>query len=81
MVLFKNIHIWPKNGAHAHIWAYIFWPIGLIFFGNSGDYYQSISVRNPSYDAYFLFFGHFWREHGRGHQTWFDDYNCLLILI
>ena len=32
-----------------HIWAYVFghnsaiiWPIGLIFYGNSGDYYLSI---------------------------------------
>ena len=40
-----------KNGAHAHIWAYAFWPyqlfLGLIelkfFYGNSGDYYLSIS--------------------------------------
>ena len=44
LVSFKNIHIWPKNGTHAHIWAYFFghnwaisWPIGLKIFVSSGD--------------------------------------------
>ena len=39
LVLFKNIYIWPKKGAYAHIWAYvfgynsaIFGPIGLTIF-------------------------------------------------
>ena len=26
LVSFKNIHIWLENCAHAHIWAYLFWP-------------------------------------------------------
>ena len=38
--------VMAKNGAHAHIWAYVFWPIWVNwaenFYGNSGDYYLSI---------------------------------------
>ena len=49
------IHIWPKNGAHAYIWAEI-------VYGSSGDYWLSIGdykSKLRSYDAYWNFW-FFW---------------------
>ena len=51
------------NKAHMPMFRYTFWPL-LIHswanwvekFGNSGEYYLSIDMRNPSYDTYFSFF-------------------------
>ena len=70
LVSFKNIHIWPsygKKGVHAHIWAYVlwpllghFWPIGLKFFmGTKKAIIYRLVMRNRSYDGYlsFLIFG------------------------
>ena len=71
-----------KNGAHAHICAYVFGHFG----ANWAESFlwepkRPLSldcwtlVRNPSYDAYFsvlIFLGHFWRENGRSHHPlWF----------
>ena len=62
--------VMAKNGAHVLFWAN--WAEN--FYGRSGEYYLSIGhwrreLRNPSYDAYFLFSGHFWWENGRGHHA------------
>ena len=61
LVSFKNIDFWPKNGAHAHIWAYAFFhnsaisgPIGLKFFmGVQDTIIYRLVMRNLSYNAYF----------------------------
>ena len=48
-----------------------FWAnLATTFHGNSGDYYlDRLVMRNLSYDAYFLSFGNFWQENGRGHHA------------
>ena len=46
--------VMAKNVAHAHIWAYIFWLIGLkVFMGTQETIIYRLVVRNLSYDAYF----------------------------
>ena len=48
----------------------IFGPIGLnIFMGTQETIIYQLAVKNPRYDAYITFLGHFWRENGRDHHA------------
>ena len=43
-----------KKGAYAHIWAYLFWPIGMkMSMGTQETILYRLVARNQSYDAYF----------------------------
>ena len=45
-----------ENGAHAHIWAYVFWANWAGYFmGAQETIIYRLVMRNPSYDAYFPF--------------------------
>ena len=70
---------WPKNTAHAHIWACVFGHNSAIFcanwaenfYGNPRDYYLSIGGEKSKLLCLFFsfdFLDHFWRENGRGHH-------------
>ena len=62
--------LWPKNGAHTHIWHKFFGYnsaicglIGLKFFmGTEATIIYRFVMKNLNYN----FIDHFWRENGRG---------------
>ena len=70
MLVSFNI-IMEKNGAYAHIWAYVFWPSRSHFwvnwakrlYGNSGDHYLSIGDEKSKLQGLFLIFDFFGPNH------------------
>ena len=64
------VELWPcKNGAHTHIWAHVFWAIGINFYESSGVYYISIDHKKSKLlylSSVFVFLGLFLRGNWRG---------------
>ena len=69
--------LWPKNGAHAHVWAYffghysaIFGPIGLKFVKGAWEtIIYRLMMRYSSYGASFSLLGRLLRENWRDHNA------------
>ena len=69
MLIYNNklkVQVTGQNGAHAHIWAFIFWPgqLGWIFCWNQQTFIYRLVKRVPSYQTSFHI-SKFWATSGR----------------